>query len=107
MPPTTNVPTTTRLLLRVAEAAEALAISRTALYGMLRSGEIGTIHTGRRAAPGDDAGRRSRDGISPETSVVPITPVHSSGLSVRSERSGDYPNLYTQENLRAERPDAR
>lgn len=39
--------TTPRLLLRVEEAAKALAISRTALYELLRAGEIPAIHIGR------------------------------------------------------------
>jgi excisionase family DNA binding protein len=36
-----------RLLVNVEEAAEALAVSRTALYDLLRAGEIQTIHIGR------------------------------------------------------------
>ncbi len=38
---------TVRLLLRVEEAAEALAISRTALYVLLRAGEVPAVHIGR------------------------------------------------------------
>ena len=36
-----------RLLLRVTEAAETLAISRTALYNLLRRDEVQAIHIGR------------------------------------------------------------
>lgn len=36
-----------RLLLRVEEAAEALGISRTTLYELLRAGSIPVIHIGR------------------------------------------------------------
>lgn len=42
-----------------------------------------------------------------ETGVATGAPVRSCGLSVRSERSGDHPNLYSENNPRAERPDAR
>lgn len=46
-PPMTDVPTTPRLLLRIEEAAEALAVSRTTLYGLLRSGDIPVLRIGR------------------------------------------------------------
>lgn len=41
------VASTPRLLVTVEEAAEALAISRTALYALLRGGEIQVVHIGR------------------------------------------------------------
>lgn len=47
MPTGASSPNTPRLLLRVEEAAEALAISRTALYAALRSGQIRAVHIGR------------------------------------------------------------
>lgn len=37
----------TRLLLRVEEAAEALGVSRTTLYELLKVGHIHAIHIGR------------------------------------------------------------
>ena len=43
----TDAHATPRLLLRVTEAAETLAISRTALYDLLRRDEIRAIHIGR------------------------------------------------------------
>lgn len=43
----TDTPTTPRLLLRIEEAAEALAIHRTLLYGLIRSGAIPVVHLGR------------------------------------------------------------
>jgi excisionase family DNA binding protein len=47
MPTGASSPSTPRLLLRVEEAAEALAVSRTALYGLLRSGDIPVVRIGR------------------------------------------------------------
>lgn len=35
------------LLLRVGQAAQALAISRTAFYGLINSGQIPVVHIGR------------------------------------------------------------
>lgn len=37
----------TRLLLRVEEVAEALALSRSTVYALIRSGEIRSIRIGR------------------------------------------------------------
>jgi excisionase family DNA binding protein len=55
-----------RLLLRVAEAAEVLAISRSSLYQLMSSGEVRTVRLGRtvriprreleRLASGTDSG---------------------------------------------------
>lgn len=47
MPTGGSSPSTPRLLLRVQEASEALAISRTAIYQRLRAGEIQAVHIGR------------------------------------------------------------
>ena len=40
-------PASIRLLLRVQEAAEALGVSRTSLYVLLRAGDIPSLHIGR------------------------------------------------------------
>ena len=45
--PTAAAQPTPRLLLKVEEAAQALGISRTALYELLRSGDIYSVHIGR------------------------------------------------------------
>lgn len=47
MPTGAPSPNTPRLLLRVEEAAEALAISRRTLYELVRTGEIPVVHIGR------------------------------------------------------------
>ena len=44
---TTNATDTPRVLLSVEDAAERLALSRTRLYGLIKSGEIVSIRVGR------------------------------------------------------------
>src|SRR6266545_6833602 len=52
-----NVPPT-RLLLRVEEVAEALAVSRSAVYALIRSGEIPSVKIGRSTRVSLEALRR-------------------------------------------------
>ena len=46
----TNTPDTTPQLLRPAEVADYLRVSRSTVYRLIASGELGTVHVGARRA---------------------------------------------------------
>jgi excisionase family DNA binding protein len=59
---TTDAPAPARLLLTVEEAAELLAVGRTTVFHLIRTGQLSTVRIGRlRRVPLDALHRLTRD----------------------------------------------